>query len=85
MQAPKRGHSGIPEFVGSPFDVFQVEAEGVVWRGAASTFEDANKRVQELASASPTDYIIWDRNSGAKHTIRPGGRQEGAGTKRAHS
>ncbi len=72
-------------FAGSSFDIFQVEAEGVVWRGAAATFTEASRRVQELASVSPADYIVWNRNTGDKHTIKAGGQQEDAGTARAHS
>jgi hypothetical protein len=85
MDGPKRDRSGGPGLQITSFDIFQVEAGGVVWRGAATTFEDANERVQELVSASPADYIIWDRNSGEKHAIKSGRRQKGAGTKRTHS
>ena len=84
MQQPKHGSNGAHEFAGFSFDIFQVEAEGVVWRGAAPTFEDASRRVQELASASPADYIVWNRNTGDKHTITLGNRATGAGTKPAH-
>ena len=72
----KHGSNGVPGFAGPSFDIFQVEAEGVVWRGAAATFEEANRRIQELASAAPTDYIVWNRRTGDKHTVRSGGRRE---------
>ncbi|MGH9496924.1 MAG: hypothetical protein ACRD3B_18150 [Candidatus Sulfotelmatobacter sp.] len=85
MQELKHGSNGAHEFAGFSFDIFQVEAEGVIWRGAAPTLADASRRVQELALASPADYIVWNRNTGDKHTIKSGGRQEDAETKGAHS
>jgi len=80
----KHGGNGLPGFGGSSFDIFQVEAEGVVWRGAAATFAEASRRVRELTSVSPADYIVWNRNTGDKHTIRSGSGQED-GTNRAQS
>ena len=85
MQQLKHDSSGAHEFAGFSFDIFQVEPEGVVWRGAAPTFAEASRRVRELASASPADYIVWNRNTGDKQTIKSGGPQEDAGTTRAHS
>jgi hypothetical protein len=85
MEELKHGGNGVPGLVGSSFDIFQVEVEGVVWRGVAPTFAEASRRVQELASASPTDYIIWNRNTGDKHTIKSGSGQDGAGSKRTQS
>ena len=41
MDGPKRDRSGGPGLQVTSFDIFQVEAGGVVWRGAAATFEDA--------------------------------------------
>jgi hypothetical protein len=84
MEELKHGSNEVPGFAGSSFDIFQVEAEGVVWRGAAATFAEASKRVQELALVSPADYIVWNRSTGDKHTIKSGGEQE-HGTDRAHS
>jgi hypothetical protein len=76
MEELKNGRNGGPGFAGLSFDIFQVQAEGVVWRGAAATFEDANKRIQELALASPADYIVWNRHTGHKHTVKSGGLPE---------
>ncbi|HEY6904836.1 MAG TPA: hypothetical protein VI216_11055 [Candidatus Acidoferrales bacterium] len=76
MEGQKHGRNGAHESAGLSFDIFQVEAGGVVWRGAAPTFEDANKRIQELALASPADYIVWNRHTGDKQTIKTGGRRE---------
>ena len=81
MQEPQHDRNRGPELKSPSFDIFQVEAGGVVWRGATATFEDAKKRIQELASASPADYIIWDRNTGDKHTINSRGRKRGGGGK----
>jgi hypothetical protein len=76
MEVTKNGRKDVSGFARLAFDIFQVEAEGVVWRGAAATFEDANKRIQELASESPADYIVWNRRTGDKRTIKSGGRRE---------
>jgi len=83
MDELKYGSNGVLGFAGSSFDIFQVEAEGVVWRGVATTLAEAGKRVRELASASPADYIIWNRNTGDKHTVRSGSLQEGTDTNQA--
>ena len=72
MEGSKHARDGVQNFAGLSFDIFQVEDGGVVWRGAAATFEDASKRVQELASTSPADYIVWNRHTGDKHTIKSG-------------
>jgi hypothetical protein len=76
MEELKHSGNGAPGFAGLSFDIFQVEAEGVVWRGAAATLEDANRRIQELASALPADYIIWNRHTGDKHTVKSSDRRE---------
>src|SRR6185437_10989608 len=85
MEGLRHGSNKVPGIAGLPLDIFQVEAGGVVWRGAAATLEDAIRRIQELASASPADYIIWNRHTGDKQTIKSGARQEEAGSKRAQS
>jgi hypothetical protein len=76
MEVTKNGRKDASGFASLAFDIFQVQAEGVVWLGAAATFEDANKRIQELALASPADYIVWNRHTGHKHTVKSGGRPE---------
>jgi hypothetical protein len=72
MEELKHGSNEGAGFAGLSFDIFQVEAESVVWRGAAATLEDANRRIQELAS-SPADYIVWNRHTGDKLTVKSGG------------
>src|SRR6185437_1846340 len=57
MEGLRHGSNKVPGIAGLSLDIFQVEAGGVVWRGAAATLEDAIRRIQELASASPADYI----------------------------
>ena len=85
MQHLTHDSNGAHEFAGFSFDIFQVEAEGVVWRGAAPTFAEASRRVEELALASPADYIVWNRKTGDKQTIKSGTRQEDTGRNGAHS
>jgi hypothetical protein len=76
MEVTKNGRKDGSGFASLAFDIFQVEAEGVVWRGAAATFEEASRRIQELASASPADYIVWNRKTGDKRTVKSGGLPE---------
>lgn len=65
------------ETVIPPFDVFQTDADGsVLWRGSATTLEDAHARIQELAAIVPGDYIILSRQSGKKIVVS-GGQQSG--------
>jgi hypothetical protein len=76
MGVTKNGRDGGSGFAGLSLDIFQVEAEGVVWRGAAASLKDAHRRIRELASAWPADYIIWNRKTGDKHTVKSGGRRD---------
>ena len=58
------------------FDVFRVETdEGVLWRGAAATLEEAKTRVQELATSAPGMYLILNQQAGRKLTIQCDGER----------
>ena len=47
------------------FDIFKAEEDGqLLWRGAVEGFAAAKARIQELAMASPGEYIILDLNTG---------------------
>jgi hypothetical protein len=46
-------------------DIFKTEADGhLLWRGAVESLAAAKARIQELAMASPGEYIILDQNTG---------------------
>lgn len=52
------------------FDVFKVERENaVMWRGTASTFEEAKQQVRQFAQNSPGVYIILNQRTGEKTTV----------------
>jgi len=72
----KQGSNKVPGFANLSFDIFKEEAEGVVWRGTAASLEDANRRIQELASESPAEYIVWNRQTGDKHAVKSGDRRD---------
>lgn len=43
----------------APFDILQlVPVDRVLWRGTATTLEEARVRVRELAEAAPGKYLI---------------------------
>jgi hypothetical protein len=49
-----------------PIDIFQLEADGVRWLGAAPTLEVAKTRIKEFALKSPGEYVVLDQRSGNK-------------------
>jgi hypothetical protein len=47
------------------FDILTIDADGsMFWRGAVESFVAAKARIQELAMASPGEYLIFDQNTG---------------------
>jgi hypothetical protein len=56
----------------SQIDIFCAESDGsYLWRGTASSFEEATARVRELAKAAPGDYLAVNLQSGEKVKIDP--------------
>ena len=56
----------------SNIDIFCMESDGgYLWRGTASTFEEATQRVRELVKTAPGDYLAVNLQSGEKVTIDP--------------
>lgn len=54
----------------SPIDIFCTEPDGsYLWRGTASSFEEATERVRELARSAPGDYLAVNLQSGEKVKI----------------
>lgn len=54
------------------FDIFKINKEGPVWRGAAITLDEAKKRVRELAKVEPGEYMIFNQQTGERLQITPG-------------
>jgi hypothetical protein len=54
----------------TPFDIFRTEPDGnILWRGAATTLDEAKARVQEFAKSGPSEYVIINLQTGLKVTI----------------
>ena len=46
-------------------DIFKIDPDGnVIWRGAVESFMAAKVRIQKLARSSPSEYLIFDQNTG---------------------
>jgi hypothetical protein len=56
----------------SQIDIFCTESDGsYLWRGTASSFEEAAERVREIAKTAPGDYLAVNLQSGEKVKIDP--------------
>jgi hypothetical protein len=56
----------------SQIDIFCTESDGsYLWRGTASSLEEATERVRELAKSAPGDYLAVNLQSGEKIKIDP--------------
>jgi hypothetical protein len=54
-----------------PFDILRVEEDGsVLWLETAPSLEKAKSRVEELASSSPFEYMIFSHQTQAQIVIR---------------
>ncbi len=47
----------------TPFDLLRKDPEGFIWLEAATDLELARKRLRELASYSPGEYVLFDHTS----------------------
>jgi hypothetical protein len=58
--------------VDSKIDIFSTESDGnYLWRGTATSFQDATEVVRELAKSAPGTYLAVDLKSGEKVRIDP--------------
>jgi hypothetical protein len=46
-----------------PYDIFRIEANGVLWCDAVTTVETAKDRIEQLADSSPGTYLILNQNN----------------------
>jgi len=58
-----------------PFDIFKVEGIGLRWMEVAVALERAKARVKVLAASSPGEYIIVNKQTGEKISIRPAAKR----------
>jgi hypothetical protein len=47
----------------TPFDLLRKDLDGFIWLEAATDLEVARKRLRELASYSPGEYVLFDHTS----------------------
>jgi hypothetical protein len=45
-------------------DIVKMEYGTYVWKAAATTFEVATSKIQQLATGAPGDYVIFDQTAG---------------------
>jgi hypothetical protein len=58
--------------MGSQIDIFCTESDGsFLWRGTASSFEEATELVRELSTKAPGSYLAVNLLSGEKVKIDP--------------
>jgi hypothetical protein len=62
-----------------PLDIFiRMEDGTYVWKAAADSFERAKSTVQQLATTSPGEYMIFSQTTGSKIVVKDGLPQPGA-------
>jgi hypothetical protein len=49
-----------------PYDIFQVDAEGVLWLASAETAEEAAAKAEEFAARKPGEYLVLNHITGEK-------------------
>jgi hypothetical protein len=54
-------------------DIFKMELSGALWRGAFSSFEDAQTRIKQLLASDPGEYFTHVHSSGSKIFFKPNG------------
>ena len=54
------------------FDIFRIEATGVLWCGAMTTVETAKDRIQKLADSSPGSYLSLTNMTGQRTVVTSG-------------
>jgi hypothetical protein len=53
-----------------PLDIFiKTEDGNYLWKAAAESFELAKAKVEELATTSPGDYMIFDQTTGDETVV----------------
>jgi hypothetical protein len=55
----------------APFDIFRVDPEGPRWIEEAPDVEFVRRRMQELLSSSPAEYLVVSRTTGRKMWVKP--------------
>ena len=55
-----------------PFDILKVFPSGTLnWIEAATTLDDAKKRIEQIMQLHAGEYIIYDQQTGNKVSIKP--------------
>jgi hypothetical protein len=54
-----------------PLDIFIKMEDGTyVWKAAAESFELAKSKVEQFATTSPGDYMIFDQTTGDETIVK---------------
>ena len=54
-----------------PFDILKVESNGLRWMEMAENLERAKARVKVLSASSPGEYLIHNRQTDEKISVKP--------------
>jgi hypothetical protein len=60
-----------------PYDIFQLDGEGVRWIDSATTLEEAKTRIRALERGYGGEYFVLDQKTGSKHLIKLDASGEG--------
>jgi hypothetical protein len=60
--------------IASPYDIFELEADGVLWLGTADTLAAAKGRAQQMAKSSSRRYLILDQTTGSRIVVGADGQ-----------
>jgi hypothetical protein len=53
-----------------PLDIFKMQKDGTyMWKGAAENLELATSKIEQLATTSPGEYMIFSQTTGQKKVI----------------
>lgn len=52
------------------YDIFRVDAKGVLWLASAETAQEAAARAQEFAADKPGEYLVLNQRTGEKTALR---------------
>jgi hypothetical protein len=58
------------------FDIFRVEAGGVLWLESSPSLVSAKARIQELSASLPGDFLVLDHETGKQIQVRGDGSDE---------
>jgi hypothetical protein len=61
-------------------DIFNADANGLIWQGTADNLEGAKANVKALRAKSPGDYVIFSQQTGDKIVMKADGSEHSQST-----